>query len=244
VRRRGNAKRLLVVVPTYNEAANLPTVYQRLFKAVGAGDLLIVDDASPDGTGRLADRFARRDRRVHVLHRTGKQGLGSAYVAGMQWAIQQGYALVVAMDADLQHDPDNIPRLVELSRDYDLVIGSRYTYGGAMLNWGFFRLFISRSANWFLKLLLGAGPLDCTGGFKCYRAELLARIGLEKVFSPGYSFQVEILYRALQHGARVVETPIQFNLRHFGESKLNVREVSGFFWTVLKLRFLTLLGRV
>ena len=237
-------KRLLVVVPTYNEVDNLPTVYKRLFKAVGYGDLLVVDDDSPDGTGALADQMARRDKRVKVLHRNAKQGLGTAYVDGMKYAIQKGYDLVVAMDADLQHDPANIPRLVELADQYDLVIGSRYTYGGGMSNWGFYRRFISRSANWFLKALLGSGPLDCTGGFKCYRAELLKKIGLDKIFSPGYSFQVEILYRALHAGARVVEFPILFEIRHHGESKLNYREASGFFWTVLKLRWLTWWGLV
>ncbi len=242
--RRGEKPRLLVVVPTYNEADNLPLVYHRIFKTVQRGDLLIVDDDSPDGTGRLADELAKRDKRVRVLHRAAKEGLGTAYVAGMRYALDKGYDRVVAMDADLSHDPANIAPMLDLSERYDLVIGSRYVHGGGMANWGWYRLGISRSANWFLKALLGAGPLDCTGGFKCYRADLLRKIGLERIFSPGYSFQVEILFRALHAGARVVEIPILFVNRHRGSSKLNLREVSGFFWTVLHLRWLAFRGRL
>ena len=226
----------LIVVPTYNEAGNLETVYKKIFKSVPGADLLVVDDGSPDGTGDLADRLAHTDRRVRVLHRSGKLGLGSAYVAGMKLALELGYDRVVAMDADLSHDPRNIPRMLVLSRSYDLVIGSRYVPDGGMANWGVFRLGISKSANFFLKTLLGVDQLDCTGGFKCYRAELLKKIGLDRIFSPGYSFQVEILFRALRAKARVVEIPILFVNRHKGESKLNLREVSGFFWTVLRLR--------
>ncbi len=226
----------LIVVPTYNEAGNLGAVYRKIFKSVPGADLLVVDDGSPDGTGEMADRLAKKDRRVRVLHRSGKQGLGSAYVAGMKFALESGYDRVVAMDADLSHDPRNIPRMLDLSRSYDLVIGSRYVPDGGMANWGVFRLGISKSANLFLKALLGVNQLDCTGGFKCYRADLLKRIRLDRVFSPGYSFQVEILYRSLRANARVVEIPILFVNRHKGESKLNFREVSGFFWTVLRLR--------
>lgn len=234
----------LVVVPTYNESGNLPEVYRRVFGAVPRAHLLVVDDNSPDGTGRLADAYAKKDRRVRVLHRTVKSGLGSAYVAGFQWALRRGYERVVAMDADLSHDPVVIPRMIDLSKDYDLVIGSRYIPGGGMSRWGWERFAISRMANLFQKWVLGLGPKDCTGGFKCYRASLLSRVGLEKVFSPGYSFQGEILFRSLRCGAKVVECPILFENRHVGESKLDRREVLGFFWTVLKLRWLAWTGKV
>jgi len=236
--------RVLVVVPTYNERGNLPEVYQRVFKAVPRANLLIVDDNSPDGTGDLAESMAKRDKRVKVMHRGAKSGLGSAYVAGFQWALDHGYASVVAMDADLSHDPSMIPKKIQLSKESDLVIGSRYVPGGGMVRWGLERFAISRSANWFLKILLGLREADCTGGFKCYSASLLRKIGMGNIFSPGYSFQVEILFRAHRVGARVREFPIVFVNRHEGESKLNLKEVTGFFKTVLWLRALAWAGKV
>jgi len=170
--------------------------------------------------------------------------LGSAYVAGFQWSILRKYDLVVAMDADLSHDPAMIPTMIRLSAQYDIVIGSRYTVGGGMSHWGFERFAISRAANSFLKLILMLPESDCTAGFKCYRMGFLREVGLERIFSPGYSFQVEILYRAHRMKARVLEIPIMFENRHHGESKLNFKEVLWFFRTVLQLRWMAWWGRV
>jgi dolichol-phosphate mannosyltransferase len=229
----------LIVVPTYNEKGNIETVYKKIFLATKACDLLVVDDNSPDGTGRIADQIARKDKRVKVLHRSSKSGLGTAYVEGMQFALDQGYQRVIAMDADLSHDPSNIPKMLDWAREYDLVIGSRYVHDGGMVNWGVGRFFISRLANNMTKWLLGLKPEDCSGGYKCYRAELLKRIGLKKIFSPGYSFQVEILYRAVRLNAKVKEFPIIFVNRHEGESKLSIRELALFAGTLCKLIWMT-----
>jgi dolichol-phosphate mannosyltransferase len=235
-------KKTIIVVPTYNEIGNIFLIYEKIFKAVGNLNLLIVDDNSPDGTGAAADELAAKDNRVSVLHRQGKLGLGSAYIHGMKYAIENGYELIVAMDADLSHDPANLPRMLELTKEYDLVIGSRYVKDGGMVNWGVGRFFISRLANFFCKFVLVIKQQDCSGGYKCYRAELLKKIGMDNFFSFGYSFQVEILYRALCQKAKVVEFPIIFVNRHEGESKLTPSELLQFGWTVLKLRWLSWFG--
>ncbi len=237
-------RKTIIVVPTYNEKGNIQAIYEKIFKAAGGCHLLIVDDNSPDGTGRMADGIARKDRRVAVLHRQGKLGLGSAYVAGMRYALEKGYQNVIAMDADLSHDPGNIPKMLGLVRQYDLVIGSRYVKDGGMVNWTARRFIISRAANLYCQWVLGLTQDDCSGGFKCYRADLLRKIDLSKVFSPGYSFQVEILFRAARAGAKVSEIPIIFVNRHVGESKLSFMELWEFVWTVLKLRWLAMQGKV
>ena len=233
----------IIVVPTYNERGNIHTVYQKIFRATKACDLLIVDDNSPDGTGRIADELAYKDKRVKALHRKGKLGLGSAYVHGMKYALQRGYENVIAMDADLSHDPVNLPKMLDKIKDHDLVIGSRYVKDGGMVNWNARRFLISQLANLYCRWMLGLTQADCSGGYKCYRASLLRKIGMDNVFSPGYSFQVEILYRAVRAGGRVVEFPIIFVNRHEGESKLNMGELWGFGWTVLKLKWMTILGK-
>jgi dolichol-phosphate mannosyltransferase len=237
-------QKTIIVVPTYNEKGNIQAIYEKIFKAAGQCHLLIVDDNSPDGTGLLADRIAKKDKRVFVLHRQGKMGLGSAYVHGMEYALKKGYENVIAMDADLSHDPSNLPKMLELAKKYDLIIGSRYVQDGGMVNWTGRRFIISRAANLYCQWVLGLRQDDCSGGFKCYRADLLKKIGLQKVFAKGYSFQVEILYRAVRAGAKVIEIPIIFVNRHVGESKLNLKELWEFGWTVLKLRWLNLLGKV
>jgi dolichol-phosphate mannosyltransferase len=234
----------LIIVPTYNERNNLENVYRKIVKEVQGYDLLIVDDNSPDGTGAIADSLARKDRRVKVIHREGKLGLGSAYVRGMQYALDVKYENVIAMDADLSHDPVNLPKMLENIRRYDLVIGSRYVEDGGMVNWNALRFVISRLANLYCRSLLGLTQADCSGGYKCYRADLLRKIGMDSVFSSGYSFQVEILFRAVRAGARVVEIPIIFVNRHEGKSKLSIRELFQFGWTVLKLRWLSWTGKV
>jgi dolichol-phosphate mannosyltransferase len=237
-------KRTIIVVPTYNEIGNIFQIYEKIFKAVDDLNLLIVDDNSPDGTGVAADELAKKDDRVSVLHRKEKLGLGSAYIHGMKFAVDNGFDLVVAMDADLSHDPVNLPRMLELTKDYDLVIGSRYVKDGGMVNWGMGRFFISRVANYFCKWVLGIKQEDCSGGYKCYRADLLKTIGVNSFFSYGYSFQVEVLYRALRKEAKVIEFPIIFVNRHEGKSKLSAQELIQFGWTVLKLRWLTWVGKV
>ncbi len=237
-------KRTLVVVPTFNEIGNIFQVYEKIFKAVDDLHLLIVDDNSPDGTGAAADELAKKDERVSVIHRKGKQGLGSAYIHGMKYALEKGFNLVVAMDADLSHDPANLPKMIALTEEYDLVIGSRYVKDGGMVNWGVGRFFISRLANGFCRVVLDIHQQDCSGGYKCYRAELLKTIGMDNFFSYGYSFQVEILYRALKKGAKVIEVPIIFVNRHEGKSKLTINELAQFGWTVLKLRFFAWFGLV
>ncbi len=234
----------LIVVPTYNEKGNIETVYRKIFLVTKACDLLVVDDNSPDGTGKIADQLAKKDNRVRVLHRVSKNGLGTAYIEGMQFALNKGYERVIAMDADLSHDPINIPKMLELSKEYDLVIGSRYVHDGGMVNWGIGRFFISRFANAVTKWVLGLKPEDCSGGYKCYRAELLKMIDLKKIFSPGYSFQVEILFRAVRLNAKVKEFPIIFVNRHEGESKLSFRELAQFAQTVWRLRWLAWMGKV
>jgi dolichol-phosphate mannosyltransferase len=234
----------IIVVPTYNEKGNIDRIYREIFKAAKSCHLLVVDDNSPDGTGRMADAIAKKDKRVFVLHRRGKLGLGSAYVQGMKYALAKGYRNVIAMDADLSHDPRNLPKMLELSQDYDLVIGSRYVKDGGMVNWNARRFLISQLANLFCRWVLGLKQADCSGGYKCYRASLLKKIGMDRVFSRGYNFQVEILFRAVRTGAEIVEIPIVFVNRHEGESKLSPGELLAFGWTILKLRLLSWLGRV
>ena len=239
-----NENRTIIVVPTYNEKGNIETIYHKIFKAAENCHLLIVDDNSPDGTGRIADSLAAQDARVQVSHRQRKMGLGSAYVHGIQKALDQGYQNVIAMDADLSHDPVNLPKMLSLIKEYDMVIGSRYVKDGGMVNWNARRFLISQLANLYCRWMLGLRQADCTGGYKCYRADLLRKIGMDKFFARGYSFQVEILFRALKAGAKVVEFPIIFVNRHEGESKLNHRELMEFAWTVLKLRWLSWIGKI
>jgi dolichol-phosphate mannosyltransferase len=234
----------IIVVPTYNEKGNIEMVYRKIFKAAWSCHLLIVDDNSPDGTGKIAGGIARKDKRVFVLHREGKLGLGSAYVEGMKYALMKGYQNVIAMDADLSHDPANLPKMLEMVQKHDLVIGSRYVKDGGMVNWNARRFLISQLANLFCRSILGLQQADCSGGFKCYRSSLLKKIRLELVFSKGYNFQVEILYRAVRAGANVVEIPIIFVDRHEGESKLNAGELLAFGWTIVKLRLLSWAGKV
>jgi dolichol-phosphate mannosyltransferase len=236
--------KVLIVIPTYNEKKNIQLLYLKIRRYVRDAQLLIVDDGSPDGTGAVADDLAKKDSLVHVLHRPQKMGLGTAYVAGFQYALKRGYKFVLAMDADLSHDPSNIPIMINLMKDYDLVIGSRYVKDGGMVNWGIGRFLISKFANGFLKFVLDIRQKDCSGGYKCYRSDLLKGIHMERIFSKGYAFQVEILYRALRLDAKIIEIPIIFVNRHEGESKLNLSELINFAKTVFKLRLLSWGGRL
>jgi dolichol-phosphate mannosyltransferase len=224
--------RVLVVVPTYNEADNIRGIVDRIRRAVPAAEVLIVDDASPDGTGALADRMARADGHLHVLHRGAKQGLGAAYVAGFGWAVERGYAAVAEMDADGSHAPEELPRLLDAARDADVVIGSRWTAGGRVVNWPLRRRLLSRLGNLYTRLALGMPLSDATGGFRVYRVSALRRLDLPSVASQGYAFQVELSWRAHRAGLRTVEVPITFVERERGTSKMSPVIVGEALWRV------------
>lgn len=211
----------VVIIPTFNERENLRTIVERALAAAPTVDLLVVDDNSPDGTGALAEELASQDDRIHVLHRPGKQGLGMAYLAGFDWARTHGYRSVVEMDADGSHPPEALPRMLQLLADHDVVLGSRWVPGGEVENWSRRRELLSRSANLYARLALGIDVGDATGGFRAFTIESLDRIGLGSVHSQGYCFQVELVWRALQAGLRVVEFPITFSERVFGYSKMS-----------------------
>lgn len=223
----------LVVVPTYNERENLPPLAARVLALPRPVDLLVVDDNSPDGTGRLADELAARDPRVHVLHRQVKDGLGRAYIAGFQWALARGYEYVLEMDGDFSHNPDDIPRFLEAARGADLVLGSRYSHGIRVINWPLNRLVLSLGAGLYVRLITGMPFTDPTGGFKCFRRATLGRLDLGSVRSNGYSFQIELTHRVWRAGGVVAEVPIIFTDRFHGQSKMSgriVREALGMVW--------------
>ncbi|HEU0101679.1 MAG TPA: polyprenol monophosphomannose synthase [Mycobacteriales bacterium] len=224
--------RVLVVVPTYNERDNLLPIAQRLHAACPDVDLLVVDDDSPDGTGRLADELAGRERWAHVLHRTGKAGLGSAYIAGFAWARAGGYDVVVEMDADGSHAPEQLPRLLGALEHADVVLGSRWVPGGQVVNWPRSRKVLSRGGNAWTRLALGLPLADATGGYRAYRREVLDGLPLADVASQGYCFQVDLAWQAWRSGARVVEVPITFVERERGESKMSRGIVLEALWRV------------
>jgi dolichol-phosphate mannosyltransferase len=214
--------RALIIVPTYNERDNVAEVVSRFLAELPAAHLLFVDDNSPDGTGDLQDAIAARDSRVHVLHRPGKRGLGTAYIEGFRWGLARGYEYLFEMDADFSHDPRYLPGMLALAEDgADVVIGSRYVAGGGTENWGLGRKIISRGGSLYARTILGVDVRDLTGGFLCYRRRALETIDLDGVRSNGYSFQIEMKYRALGAGLRVVETPIVFVDRRVGQSKMS-----------------------
>lgn len=226
----------LVVVPTYNEIENLDALLEALMGLPGAVEVLVVDDGSPDGTGARADDWSRREPRVHAMHRPGKMGLGTAYIAGFSWGLERGYDAILEMDADFSHSPSYVPALIAAADGADLVIGSRYVAGGGTRGWGLHRRILSEGANVFARTMLGLSVRDCTAGFRCYRADALRRIDLATVLAEGYSFQVEMLVRVLQRGGRVVEIPIVFEERRLGRSKISRTEVFRAIETVLRLR--------
>jgi dolichol-phosphate mannosyltransferase len=227
-----------LVLPTYNEAENIePIVTAALAKLPGTARVLIVDDSSPDGTGERADRLAEREPRISVLHRERKEGIGPAYVAGFRRALEGGAGLVLEMDSDFSHDPAYLPRLLEASRRADLVLGSRYVAGGGVGDWGPLRRAISRGGSAYARLVLGVEVRDLTGGFKCFRREVLEAIDLEAVRARGYAFQIELTYRALRHGFKVVEVPIVFRDRRVGASKMDRSIVAEAIVEVPRLRF-------
>ncbi|MFN8161906.1 MAG: polyprenol monophosphomannose synthase [Solirubrobacterales bacterium] len=226
-----------LILPTYNEAANIEAMVAAVREVLPASHrLLIVDDSSPDGTGEVADRLAAESEDLEVLHRARKEGLGPAYIAGFRRALEGGARLVVEMDADFSHDPAYLPRLIDAARTADLVLGSRYVPGGGISRWGPLRRGVSQAGNVYARLVLGVGVHDLTGGFKCFRREVLEAIDLETVNSRGYAFQVETTYRALRAGFRVVEVPITFRERRVGASKMSRRIFAEAVWRVPLMR--------
>jgi dolichol-phosphate mannosyltransferase len=218
-------ERVLVIIPTYNELENLPLIVGRVRTAVPQAHLLVADDNSPDGTGQLADTLAGADDHVHVLHRLGKEGLGAAYLAGFAWGLEQGYDVLVEMDADGSHQPEQLPRLLLALQDADLVLGSRWVPGGSVVNWPLSRKILSRGGNLWTRISLGIPLQDATGGYRAFRSQTLLGLGLEHVVSAGYCFQVDLAWRALKAGFRVVEVPITFVEREHGVSKMSQRIV-------------------
>ena len=229
---RSEIRSVLVVVPTYDEADNIEAITGRLLAAVPSAHLLVVDDASPDGTGKIADELASDDERVHVLHRAGKGGLGAAYTAGFAWARERGYDVVVEMDADGSHAPEQLPRLLAALEHADLVLGSRWVEGGEVVNWPRSRELLSRGGNAYTRLVLRLPLRDATGGYRAYRREVLDALPLGDVASQGYCFQVDLAWRAWQAGYEVVEVPITFVERERGESKMSRSIVLEALWRV------------
>ncbi|MGH8777081.1 MAG: polyprenol monophosphomannose synthase [Jiangellaceae bacterium] len=224
--------RVLVVIPTYNEAKTIQKAVERTRTAVPDADVLVVDDGSPDGTGQLADDIAAADQQVSVLHRATKRGLGAAYVAGFRWALERGYDVLVEMDADGSHQPDELPRLLDALEGADVVLGSRYVPGGRVVNWPRHRELLSRGGNVYTRVALGVPLRDATGGFRALRAAALRRIDLDEVASQGYCFQVDLAWRAVRSGLRVVEVPITFVERSEGTSKMSGAIVCEALWRV------------
>lgn len=227
----------LVIVPTYNERENIRALTARVLALRRPVDLLIVDDNSPDGTGQIADDLARDHPSVHVLHRAQKAGLGRAYCAGFEWAIQRGYEFVIEMDGDLSHDPDDLPRFIEAAAAADLVLGSRYANGIRVINWPLSRLMLSLGAARYVRIVTGMPFTDPTGGFKCFRRAALAGLDLGAVWSNGYSFQIELTHKIWRQGLRVAEIPITFTDRFQGTSKMSRQIVREALWMVWRLWF-------
>ena len=227
----------IIIIPTYNEFDNLRPLLQKVFFYAPNTDVLIVDDNSPDGTGKLADEIHEEDARVHVIHREGKAGLGKAYIAGFKYATEHGYDAAFEMDADFSHDPRYLPDFLKAIEGADLVIGSRYIPGGDTPDWSPVRRFISGGGNIFARFMLGIPVQDCTAGYRCYRREVLESIDLDTVQSQGYAFQIEMAYRVMQKGFKIVETPIIFMDRRVGKSKMSRQIVIEGFTYVLRTRF-------
>jgi dolichol-phosphate mannosyltransferase len=240
------AEKTLVTIATYNEIENLPKLVEEIFEVVPEVEILVIDDNSPDGTGRWCDEKATEDSRVHCLHREGKLGLGTAIVAGMKYGIEHGYRHVLNMDADFSHQPKYLPDLLEgmdpqEGSPVDVMIGSRYVPGGGVEGWPWHRQFMSTGVNLYSRWLLGLKAKDCSGGYRCYRTETLAKVDLEAVRSRGYSFQEEILWRLKRVGARFGEAPIVFVDRREGSSKIDSKEAVAALWIIFVLGIRNLL---
>jgi dolichol-phosphate mannosyltransferase len=238
------SERALVCVPTYNESENLPKIVPAILAQDPRLEILVIDDGSPDGTGQLADQMAAAEPRIHVLHRTVKEGLGKAYLAGFAWALARDYACVFEMDADFSHDPKYLKDFLRSITDADLVLGSRYKTGVNVVNWPMGRLLLSFFANKYVRWITGMPLTDATGGFKCFRRAVLEAIDLGKVQSNGYAFQIEMSFRARRKGFRLLEIPIVFVDRVEGQSKMNKKIVREAIWMVPWLRLSAIVGRL
>jgi dolichol-phosphate mannosyltransferase len=237
--------RACVCLPTYNERENLEPMLRALAGVLGPDDrVLVIDDNSPDGTGEIADRLAGELSFVDVLHRERKEGLGPAYLAGFHRALAEGAELILEMDCDFSHDPQDVPRLIEATRDADIALGSRYVRGGAIRNWGLVRRFVSFGGSTYARVVLASSLHDLTGGFKCFRRRVLETIDLDAVTAKGYAFQIEVTYRALRAGFRAVEVPITFVDRAHGGSKMSRSIVLEAIWRVPLLRVAALRGHL
>ena len=235
----------LVIIPTYNERDNLPSLVPLVLQQDHRLDVLIIDDGSPDGTGAVADDMAAGNHRVHVMHRAGKLGLGTAYLAGFRWGLDREYAWLLQMDADFSHDPAHLPQFMEALERYDLVLGSRYLEGRVtVVNWPIARLLLSYFANVYARLVTGVPLWDATGGFKAFRRHVLEDLRLDRVESEGYSFQIEMSLRSWKRGFRIGEIPIVFVDRTTGESKMSGNIIREAVWRVWKLRFLSVMGKL
>jgi dolichol-phosphate mannosyltransferase len=229
----------LVIIPTYNEKENAERIVRAVMALPEPFDILIVDDGSPDGTAEIIKNLQREFQNLHILERSGKQGLGTAYIAGFRWGLQQGYEYIFEMDADFSHNPNDLPRLLSACRDRgaDVSVGSRYVKGGKVENWPFSRWLISYFASIYVRFVLWFGVRDTTAGFKCYRRKVLEKINLQNIRFVGYAFQIEMKYTAHRLGFKIKEVPIIFIDRQFGESKMNIRIFREAFFGVWKLRF-------
>jgi dolichol-phosphate mannosyltransferase len=237
--------RACVIVPTYNERENIARLVEAVLSQDPRLDVLVVDDGSPDGTGEIVDGMAAQNSRIHVIHRARKLGLGTAYLAGFKWALGQDYEFVFEMDADFSHDPAHIPQFLSAAADSDLVLGSRYREGKVtVVNWPIGRLMLSYFANVYARFATGLPLFDATGGFKCFRRNVLEAIDLKDVRSNGYAFQIEMSFRAWRKGFRIVEIPIVFVDRSEGQSKMSRRIVREAIWMVWRLRWWSIVGRV
>jgi dolichol-phosphate mannosyltransferase len=236
--------RILVVTPTYNESENIEQFIREVLSQHKDVEMLIVDDSSPDGTGEIVERLKSQNPRIHLLRRPGKMGLGTAYVAGFRYAIEQKFDYVFEMDADFSHDPKEIPRMLEKAGTYDLVIGSRYTNGIRIINWPMRRLLLSYAANIYTRVVTGMPVEDATGGFKCFRRQVLEAINLDEVKSNGYAFQIEMNFKAYRKGFKIVEHPIIFADRASGVSKMNRKIVYEAVIRVWKLKIRQLIGKL
>ncbi|MDD5483483.1 MAG: polyprenol monophosphomannose synthase [Kiritimatiellae bacterium] len=236
-------EKVLIIIPTYNEQENIRAIAAAVFRDCPEAEILFVDDNSPDGTGRIADEMALSDRRIHALHQQDKRGLGRAYIAGFKWALARDYTHVFEMDADFSHNPADIPKFVYAAKEAGLVLGSRYLNGIRIINWPLNRLILSRAASAYVRLITRMPFSDPTGGYKCFRREVLEAIDLSRIKSNGYSFQIEMTYAAWKLGFRIVETPIIFEDRRSGHSKMNSSIVREALWMVLKLRLRPVPGK-
>lgn len=239
------SQRALVIIPTYNESKNLPAIVPLVLEKDPRLEVLVIDDNSPDGTGKIADELAAASPRVHVVHRPGKQGLGTAYRHGFRWALERDFEYVFEMDADFSHDPKHLPEFLAAAEHADLVLGSRYLDGRVtVVNWPMPRLVLSYGANIYARLITGLKVWDATGGFKCFRRRVLEAIDLDAVHSNGYSFQIEMNLRAVRRGFRITEIPIVFVDRTEGQSKMSGAIIREAIWMVWRLRFKALFRRL